>query len=89
MSSQSFSLTGSIGSKASATITVAADERVRVRFNERGPNANVYLAITANSVTTQVPILDNDAWITDGLFEGDVVGILTDGFCEGIIESAA
>lgn len=89
MSSQLFDLTGSDTSKASSTITVGAGEKVRIRFNKRSIKAEVYLAITANALTTQVPIDSNDAWITDGLFAGDEVGVLVvGGPCEGIIESA-
>lgn len=91
MANQAFNLTGT-GNQDSVTITIAAGEKVRVRFTSVNGVPNIYLAVTANSVTDYIPIDDSDAWVSDAVLAGDVVGVRMRGNSPtdnvtGIIES--
>lgn len=79
MTSQTFDISPSSGGGAqvqdSASAAVGAGESVRVRFSELTGGAEALLAITANAVTTYVPITDSAAWVTGAVAEGDVVAV--------------
>jgi hypothetical protein len=90
MAAQEFDLSGLPGSLSSDPVSVGSGEKVRVRFHEASPKATVYLGITANGVTTLVPVTEKDAWVSDALFENDQVSVTAaGGRVSGIIETGA
>lgn len=90
MPSQVFDLAGTDSSNVSASVTVGAGESVRVRFEGKSTSASANLVIISNSVTTYVPIDDDHAWVSDALFDGDVVKVnVAGGRCKGILETGA
>lgn len=83
MASQRFTLTrddaGDDDNQDSATITVAAGQAIRVRFDDF-PGALFgsivpFLSIDRNSVETLHLIDTIDGWITEAVDEGDVVKV--------------
>lgn len=90
MTAQAFDIAGTNDDNTSPSITVSAGESVRVRFEAKAPSASAFLLITGNGTTTLVPITDDHAWISNGLFDGDEVSIsVAGGRCKGILETGA
>jgi hypothetical protein len=93
MASQTFNLAGS-GNQDSATITIGASERLRVRFTSVAGTPNLFLAVTSNGTTSYVLIDNPTAWTTLAVLTGDVVGVRMRGnspndAATGVIESGA
>lgn len=93
MASQTFSLSGA-GNQDSATLTVAAGEKVRVRVTSITGRPNLQLKVTANATSNFIPIDDPHAWVSTGVLGSDVVlvrmvGTKPTDAITGIIESGA
>ena len=92
MASQTFSLSGS-GVTASSTVTLAAGERVIVRFTSI-PQGRVNVVAALNSRTSRHPV-SADGFASDAFVEGTVLSVELDGqgasaaACAGIIETGA
>jgi hypothetical protein len=93
MPSQTFNLSG-VGAQNSATITVGAGEKVRVRLSGVTERPGLFLVIVANSVTTLTPVDQPDGWVTLAVMAGDVVNVRMNGMrptdnVVGVLESGA
>ena len=57
----------------SAAVVIAAGESIRVRFTEFTPTAEAFLVVTANGVTSTIPIDNKTAWVSGAVAASDSV----------------
>lgn len=84
---------GGVNTQFSATVPVAASEKIRVRFTKFTGTADAYLEIVNNGVTTFVSITSKQAWVSPGVAVGDVCRLKVDlnsislSAVEGVLET--